>query len=549
MFGPPGAPEFSSNSNTPTLYPTMDAGANSVMRGEAHSSSTTSSVQDKSTPDSSDISSTASRQVSWSGPLDPSNPFNWPRRRKLLVTILCLVATFSCNANATALAPAWRQTNAFYGVSDAHFPTSYWAIASWTLGGTAFMMVLLPVIEDSSVRWGYLLSYGGFIAFTIPQGWVRSFAGVVVLRFFAGGCVSLVANCIAGICCDIWAGERSRLVPIASYVTLYLCGSAAGPVIGAAVLSRLEWRWIIWLQVIWNSVLLALVAGVLKETRGSNILRQRAARLSRETGREYRSVLEVGERVGLAETLKLSLKRPLFMFATEWVVFSFTLWSSFAVGLVYLFTQSTELVFSQLYGWSSIQCGLVQGAMVVGMLLAWVTNFYSTHLYFASSKRNKEKPGEPIPEAHLYISVFGCFVGILGGMFVYGWSSYSSVPWIAPTIGLGMVGFGINSVVIAIGNYVTACYSKYAISAVAAVGSGENLFAALLPLATSAMYARLGVHWPSTILGLFAIVLGLAPIVMMGWGPKIRAKSPFISEACYADEEVNGEGHNVEPVV
>ncbi|KAF2152898.1 MFS general substrate transporter [Myriangium duriaei CBS 260.36] len=485
-------------------------------------------------PPSNDI-----RYISWDGPSDPENPFNWPRSRKLLITVLCLVATFSCNVNATALTVAWRETNAFYGISDAHFPNSYWTIASWTLGGSVFMMLFLALIEDHSVKWGYLISYALFIIFTIPQAVVQSFAGVVVLRFFAGGCVSLVANCIAGICCDIWAGERSRLVPIASYVTLYLQGSAAGPVIGAAILTRFDWRWIIWLQVIWNAVLLLMLCATLRETRGMIILRQRAKLMRKATGQKVYSVLEVKEQVSVLETLKVSVKRPFYLFLTEWVVFSFTLWSSFSVGLVYLFTQSTELVFSQLYGWSSVQCGFVQAAVVIGMLLAWVTNFYSIHLYFASSKRNKEKPDQPIPEAYLYLSVFGCFVGILGGMFVYGWTSYPSVPWIAPAIGLAMVGYGINNVVIAIGNYVTACYSKYAISAVAAVASGENIFAALLPLATSAMYTKLGLHWPSSMLGLFAILLGLAPIVMMGWGQSIRAKSPFISEACYEDEDVS----------
>lgn len=474
--------------------------------------------------------------VDWDGPADPTDPFNWPRSKKLMITVVGCIATFSCNANATALTVAWHETNAFYGISDDAFPNSYWPVASWTLGGVLFMLLLLPLIEDYSVRWGYLISYLAFIIFTIPQGVVQSFAGVNILRFLAGGCVSLVANCICGICCDIWAGERSRLIPVASYVTAYLCGPAMGPVLGAAILTRFDWTWIIWLQVIWNSALLLCLAVVLDETRGVIVLRRKAAALRQSTGRSDIRAVGDGARQDVLQTLSISIRRPAIMFISEYVVFSFTFWSAFAVGMVYMFTQSTELVFSSVYGWNSSQCGYVQASIAIGMLLAWVVNFYSVHLYFASASRNSERPGTPIPEAHLYVSVLASFVGVLGGMFVYGWTAYSAFPWIAPAIGLGMVGFGINSIVITVGNYVTACYSRFAISAVACVGAGENLLSALLPLATMAMYARLGVHWPSSILGLLSLLLGAAPVVILFKGKDIRARSPFILEACYEED-------------
>jgi hypothetical protein len=32
-------------------------------------------------------------------------------------------------------------------------------------------------------------------------------------------------------------------------------------------------------------------------------------------------------------------------------------------------------------------------------------------------------------------------------MFVYGWASYTSIHWMAPTVGLAMVGFGTTAVI------------------------------------------------------------------------------------------------------
>ncbi|KAF4552858.1 MFS-type transporter-like protein 66 [Elsinoe fawcettii] len=510
---------------------------------------TSSRISYTATPDFCDISlssglsrsqmeqSSQPRIVDWDGPNDPDNPFNWTKSRKLVINILCLIATLSCNANATTLTVAWRETNLIYGISDDTFPNSYWGVTSWTLGGSISMAFLLPLTEDYSMRWGYLISYAGLIIFTIPQAVIHNFAGFLVLRFFAGGCVSMVANGVVGMSCDMWNGERSRNLPVSTYITTYLAGAALGPVVGAAILTRLDWTWIIWIQVIFHAALFTLIAIVLKETRGPVILRRRAELIRKQTGQPAIAISDIDSPSAL-EVLKISLQRPVWMFFTEYVVFTFTMWSSFAVGLVYLFTQSTELVFSELFGWSSVQAGFVQASIAIGMVLAWFANFYGKHLYFASASRNTETVGEPIPEAHLYVSIFGTFIGVLGGMFIYAWTAFEYVPWIGPAIGLAMVGFGINTIVTAVGHYLTSCYARFAVSACGAVGAGENLLASFLPLATMAMYHSLGLHWPSTILGIIAIPLGLAPVIMVIRGQSIRAKSPFIMEARYEAKDM-----------
>ncbi|KAG8631155.1 hypothetical protein KVT40_000295 [Elsinoe batatas] len=482
--------------------------------------------------------------VDWDGPIDPENPFNWAKSRKVVINVLCLLATLSCNANATALTAAWRVTNPIYGISDETFPNSYWSVTSWTLGGSLFMACLLPLTEDYSLRWGYLISYAGLIIFTIPQAVIHNFGGFLFLRFLAGGCVSMVANCVVGIICDVWGEERSRHLPVSTFITTYLAGTALGPVVGAAILRRLDWTWIIWIQVIFHATLFTLIAIVLKETRGSVILRRRAELTQKRTGRPAVAVTDVNSPPAV-EILTISLRRPVWMFLTEYVVFTFTMWSAFSVGLVYLFTQSTEIVFTDLYGWTPLSAGYVQSSIAIGMLIAWVVNFYSERLYFASASRNSEEVGVPIPEAHLYVSIFGTFVGVLGGMFIYAWTAYPTVPWIGPAIGLAMVGFGINTIVTAVGHYLTCCYARFAISACGAVGAGENLFASFLPLATMAMYRRLGLHLPSTILGILAIPLGLAPVIMIIRGRQIRAKSPFIVEARYESKDLGVQGLDI----
>lgn len=301
---------------------------------------------------------------------------------------------------------------------------------------------------------------------------------------------------------------------------------------------------IFYIELIIYGVFFPISVICLKETRGNVILRRRAKKIRATTGQKAYTYDDLhGPK--LSTVLYVAIKRPLYMFCTEFVVFAFTMWSAFSTGLLYLFTQSSGQVYTALYGWPDYSTGYVQGSIVIGMIVGffvwWVVQ---KPLYFASAPRNTEDPGLPIPEARLYTAIFGAMIGMGGGMFVYAWTSYPSIHWIGPSLGLGMVGFGINIVVIAIAEYVTDCYSKFASSAVAVVACGENVFAAFLPLAAASMYTNLGFQWASSLLAFLALLLGCAPIFIFFKGKTIRSKSPFIREAKYEmkrEEEVEHE--------
>ena len=270
----------------------------------------------------------------------------------------------------------------------------------------------------------------------------------------------------------------------------------------------------------------------MRETRPDIILRKRAKRIRKETGRPVYHESELNKLPAL-ETLKRSAYRPLYMLLTEPVLFASTLWSAFALGLVFLFTQSVEQVFMGLYGWTEYQCGYVQGFILAGELLGWMAALYGQRFFFASAKRNTEFPGEPIPEDRLYTSIVGSFGGVACGMFVYAWTAYPSIPWYAPALGLLMVGFGVEIVVYAAAEYVTDAYadSGYTGSALSAVAFGENILCGFLPLASQSMYTNLGFQWASTLLACLSILLSLAPVIFIWKGQRLRERSPFMRSA------------------
>ncbi|GKZ35722.1 hypothetical protein AbraIFM66950_006474 [Aspergillus brasiliensis] len=467
--------------------------------------------------------------VDWDGPKDPQNPFNWPSSRKWLMTVTALTTTFVALMNGTIITVAHEAINEEFNVSDASFPNSYWPVASWTMGGVFFCLLILPMMEDFGTRITFLLTNFVFFIFIIPQAVAQNFATLIVVRFFAGGCVAVLGNGSASIIGNLFETEMARTKPVALWIVAYLGGSSAGPLVGAPIFAHLSWRWISYLQLIWVGALLLVNIIILKETRGSAILRSRARKLRAKGENAYTQHELQAE--PLRQVLLTSIRRPFKLLFTEYVVFFSTLWSAFTVGTLYLFTQSVEQVFVGLYNWTPVQAGYVQAAVFIGEVCGWSFSLISARLYFNSSKRNKEIPGTPIPEARLYLSVGGGIFGIAGGMFVYAWTSYPSMPWIAPAVGLWMVGMGSVVVVSGIADYVVDAYCKYAGSAMACFVVGENTVSAFLPLATSSMYNTLGFQWASTLLAFISLLLTLAPLSFIFWGKTIRERSPFMAEA------------------
>ncbi|KAK8016768.1 MFS multidrug transporter [Apiospora rasikravindrae] len=467
--------------------------------------------------------------VTWDGPDDPQDPFNWLPWKKWWAVGLGLIASLVCSMNGSILAVAHAAISEEFSIPDGPFPHSYWITTSWGIGAALFPLLLFPAMEDWGVRPVLLGTYFCFVCLLVPVGFSHNFATLVAVRFLSGGCVPLMSDAVASIASNVFHGEQARSVPIALYVLVYLGATSLGPVIGAAVLRHLSWRWIGHIELIMTGALFPVLFMGLPESRGAAILRAKAKRLRGE-GKVAFTAEEV-DPTPLGQRIMKSLTRPLYMFFTEGVVFVAALWAAFSLGTIYLFTHSVDQVYGELYGWSPVQSGYVQSAIVVGEVLGTILSLSTNHWYEASAARNTEVPGTPIPEARLYAAIIGGFTGVTGGMFIYAWAAYTTVHWMVITVGLTMVGLGTTAVVISIANYLIDAYSKYAASALAAVGLAENLSIAFLPLASSALYTGLGFQWASTLLGLVSLVLVATPFVVIRWGKEIRGRSPFMKEA------------------
>ena len=272
---------------------------------------------------------------------------------------------------------------------------------------------------------------------------------------------------------------------------------------------------------------------ILKETRGDVILKKRAQKLRKETGREVYAESEL-EKPSIASLLKVSFMRPTKMLFTEPVVTFFTLWISFAWGILFLFFSSVVQTFSASYGFDTFQTGLVQLAITVGALIGTLINPLQDWMYLRTASKNKERPGKSIPEGRLYTSIPGSLL-FTAGLFIYGWTCRPEIHWIVPAIGICIVGVGIYSIYMGVVNYLTDAYEKYAASALSAASLGRNTFGAFLPFASYSLFQNLGFGWAGSLLGFVGLALSLVPVVLLLKGREIRKKSPFMSEATFDD--------------
>jgi hypothetical protein len=197
------------------------------------------------------------------------------------------------------------------------------------------------------------------------------------------------------------------------------------------------------------------------------------------------------------------------MLLTEPVVLFFTLWLSFAWGILFVYFDSVYLTFHHNYKWGVFTVGLAELAIMVGTFIGLAIDPIQAAIYRRSAKKNRdgESYGKPVPETRLYSSIPGSLL-FAAGLFWYGWSSVGdgSVHWIVPTLGIGCTGVGIYTILMAVNNFLIDGYEKYAASALSATLLGRNIISAFVPLSSTALFTHWGMAGPEHCWGLSGLL-------------------------------------------
>jgi multidrug resistance protein len=482
------------------------------------------------------------------------SPFMWSSTRKTTTLVLCCTATLCSAYSAGAYFLPSAALEKKWGLSPVAFSTG---VTTWAVGFALSPMILAPFSELNGRKPVFTGSGVLFIVALLGCALTDSFAGMLVARFFVGAGASTFATMVGGVISDIYHSEV-RNTPMALYSGAALAGTGLGPMVSGFIAEHLPWRWVFYMQVIVFGVVVAIVIVFFKETRGSVLLSRKAKALNTylenlekagvlpspseicfpqrdaenehlpESAQPMRKRLRYKvaadeNRSSVGKLIYLSLTIPIHLLLTEPVVFFFSLWAAFAWGVLYMSFDDIPLVFAA-RGFSTEQIGAVYASIAIGSVLGAILSICQEKI-----AKRCWKHLTTTPEGRLY---FACVESALLplGLFWFGWTSFSSIPWIVPVLALGCAQVGIFSIYLAVFNYLADVYHRYASSALAAQSFCRNIFAAIFPLFTKAMFKRLGTPGALSLLGGVSVLLTVVPWVLVFFGPRIRARSRIASE-------------------
>ncbi|KAH8591485.1 major facilitator superfamily domain-containing protein [Bisporella sp. PMI_857] len=460
--------------------------------------------------------------VDFDGPDDPYHPTNWPIRKKIITTLLYGLTTMGSTWASAVYSPAVRQISDQFDVSR---EVSLLGMSLLMMGFGIGPLLWAPLSELYGRKPAVLAPYFVAACFSFGTATSKDIQTVLITRFFAGIFGSAPVTNTGGVLGDIWSPQH-RGTAIVFYAFSVVGGPTIGPIAGGAIVSSyLRWRWTEYTTGIMMSFFLLLDVLVLDESYPPALLVAKARRLRHETGNWALHARHEEWDVSLKEMTDKFLMRPFRLLATP-ICFLMALYASFVYGIMYLCLGAVPIQFAEHRGWGPVMSELPFIALLLGTIAGGIVNILNNKFYIRAFIKNDNKP---VPEARLLPMMAGsvCFTA---GMFIFGWTSDKSIPWIAPCIALTLVGLGFFTIFQSALNYLIDTFQRYAASAVAANTFLRSVFAAVFPLFVTPMFHNTGIPWASSILGFIGVTMLPIPFLFYIYGPSIRQRGKFTAQ-------------------
>ncbi len=472
---------------------------------------------------------------------DKEDPFNWSNGRKAWITMLLCLMTLFIGLATTAYSSGISSMVDDLAVSN---ELGQLGLFCFNVACALAPLFLAPFCELVGRRIVYVGAYALFCVVFIGLALGKNIATILIMRVLQGlfGCVGTIL--VGGTFSDIYRPDY-RAIPMACFSYVAILGTVAAPIYAGFIVETIGWRWMEGIQGLSNLPLLAIIFASLRETRGGVTLHKRAKALRSATGDErYRAQMDL-EAKNIKEMLHNSSVKAVHMLATEPVVFAFGLWIAFAWFVTFLFLSVIPITFQEKRGWSEGVAGLPYISLCIGVTLGFGLNFLQIRKYKAIMQSRERKI---LPESRLYGAMFGA--GFLPlGLFIYSFTQYGYLPWIAPTIALAPIAMGIFFIFESTYSFTSDCYGENSSSAIAGQGLMRNTLGGVAPLFASQFFHNVGSQYAGLILAIAGTFLTLIPFVMFKFGHKLRARSKLASSQLGGDEQKEKTGLYTSPFV
>lgn len=471
--------------------------------------------------------------------------FCWPEWKKWMTIAITALVQLSMNFNSgtyssslTEFEEEWPdKSDQAIRVGQAvmlicyAFGCELWAPWSEEYGRWPIMQLSLFFVNIWQILCALAPNFGSLIV-----------ARVLVGLSSAGGSVTL------GMVADLWDSYDQGL-GVATVVLSSVGGSTIGPFFGGMIGQWVSWHWNFWIQLILGGTTQVIHFLLVRESRAS-ILVDREAKRRRKSGEDpdIWGPNEVKEnRLDPKEVLRI-WRRPFEMFVREPIVLCLSLLSGFSDALIFVFTSSFSLVFSQAsteqtsdpkaWNFSTLAVGMAFGSILIGYLLAYLVVIPDVirqryiHIHKGKAARTAERrlllllfmgPLEPI-------GLLG-FAWTTQGVDESGVYFCRSCPWVAPLIFAALIAMANYDIYMATIDYMVAAYGPYSASATGGNGFARDLLAGIATMYSTPMYSNIGnrfhLQWASTLLGCIGVLVMIPVYLFYFYGPRVRERSKF----------------------
>ncbi|EFX03700.1 major facilitator superfamily transporter multidrug resistance [Grosmannia clavigera kw1407] len=365
----------------------------------------------------------------------------------------------------------------------------------------------------------------------LPVALANNFGTIMVGRAL-GGLSSAGGSVTLGMIADLFESNEQQYA-VAYVVFSSVGGSVLGPIVGGFIQDSLNWRWAIWIQLIFGGAVQVLHFFTVPETR-TTIMMNRIAKRRRKEGNSNiwgpDELVPFRDRFSTREVITTWI-RPFRMFLTEPIVLTLSLLSGFSDALIFMFIQSFSLVYAQ-WGFGVVEVGLAFIPIGIGYLIAWAL-FVPAIRHNTRLRENRPDDERAQYESRLWFLLFTvpCLpIGLIG----FAWTIQGPpIHWIGSMIFAAIVGIANYSIYMATIDYMICAYGPYSASATGGNGWSRDFLAGVLTIPATPFFSNIGakkgknLEYACTILFCIAFLLVLAVYVIYWTGPSLRKRSPF----------------------
>ena len=384
--------------------------------------------------------------VDFDGDDDPYRPMNWPTKKKVNTTLMYGLTTMSATWASSSYSAGTRQIAAEFHVGN--------QVA--VLGTTLFLfgfglgpLLWAPLSEVYGRRVAVLTPMFVAICFSFGSAVAKDFQTLMITRFFGAFFASAPVTNTGGVLGDLYS-PAWRAMAMAGYAMAVVGGPCLGPIVSAAFVTNpsLGWRWTEYFTGILQASILFIDLLFIDESYPPKLLIYKARRLRHETGNWALHTKFEEWDVSIKELSKKFLIRPIQLLMTP-ICFLVALYASFCYGCLYMQLGGIPIIFGELRGWPAVSATLPFLGILVGAIIGCGINAYNQILY---NKVYHAAGDRAVPEARLPPMMLGSVLFSVG-QFIMGWTADPKYPWIAPVIGLVLMGTGFFTVFQAALNY------------------------------------------------------------------------------------------------